>query len=227
MRQIIASGGHGYEDPGCMRLNRYIVEQSSAETPRVCLLGQAGGEHPDWLDKFHHAFGDLGCETSALSLFFPQTSDIAGFLLSHDVIYVGGGNTKSMLALWREWGLDQILRRAWEEDVILAGSSAGAVCWFETCITDSIPGQMSLLPCMGFLSGSFCPHYGSEEARRPTLQRLLRDGEIAAGYAADEHVALHFVNDELLQVVTTVEGRAAFRVDQGRGEQLLEVEVLR
>jgi len=231
MRQIIASGGHGYDDPECVRLNQYIVEQSVADRPRVCLLAQAGGEHPEWIEKFHTAFGALGCETSMLSLFFPHTSEIEKFLLAHDIIYVGGGNTKSLLVLWREWQLEPILRRAWEQGVILAGSSAGAVCWFEECITDSVPGTMSVLPCLGLLRGSLCPHYDleeedSEEERRPAFQRLVGSGEIAAGYAADDQVALHFVDSELRRAVTSVEGRRAFRVDRDEGERVLDVEVL-
>lgn len=222
MRQIIASGGHGYEDPECVRLNQYVVEQASKTKPKVCLLAQAGGEHPDWIAKFHKAFGELGCETSELSLFFPHTHDIEGFLMSQDIIFVSGGNTKSLLALWRAWGVEQILREVWEQGVILAGSSAGANCWFQSFITDSIPGQFSILHGLALLPGSFCPHYDSEAARQPAFRKAISSGDIPAGYAADDQVALHFVDVQMLRAVTTIEGNQAWQVD-GSGVEM-EVE---
>jgi peptidase E len=134
-----------------------------------------------------------------------------------DVIYVGGGNTKSMLALWREWGLDVILREAWQAGVILAGLSAGSICWFEAGVTDSIPGDLTVLPCLGFLPGSNCPHYDGEAARRPAYQRFVAEGEIADGYAADDGVGLHYIGTGLERVISSRPEAKAYRVERHDG----------
>lgn len=107
-------------------------------------------------------------------------------MLDKDIFYVGGGNTRSMLALWREWGLDQLLFKAYQAGSILAGISAGANCWFEDCSTDALPGEPQALSCLGYLSGSFCPHYDGESQRRPSYHRMIREGLLREGLAAED-----------------------------------------
>ncbi len=181
MQQIIPIGGAGLSQPDKLLLERYIVAQTGSEHPKVAFLHQASGENKDYVIQFYRAFLDLDCRPSHLSLFDPHTANIADYLLGQDVIYVGGGNTKSMLALWREWGIDAILRQALDAGIVLTGVSAGAICWFERGTTDSIPGDLTALPCLGFLSGSLSPHYDSEPKRRPTYQRMIGGGEISGG----------------------------------------------
>ena len=142
----------------------------------------------------------------------PTVRDMAAHLLVQDVIYVGGGNTKNMLALWREWELDQVLRTAWEQGIILAGLSAGAICWFEQGVTDSIPGELTALRGLGFLKGSHCPHYDGEPERRPAYHRLRKAGVLADGIAADDGVALHYIGDHLVRVVSSRPGARAYWV---------------
>jgi dipeptidase E len=139
-------------------------------------------------------------------------ADLRAFLLEQDVIYVGGGNTANMLAIWRVHGVDRILREAWEAGVVLAGISAGAICWFEAAVTDSfgVP-PTGLRDGLGFLPGSACPHYNSEDRRRPVYHELVLGG-FPGGYAADDGVGLHFVDRELAEVVGEVEGRSAYEV---------------
>jgi len=129
---------------------------------------------------------------------------------------VGGGNTKSLLALWREWGLDSALREFWQAGGVLAGLSAGSICWFEEGVTDSIPGALSPLPCLGFLAGSNCPHYDGEPERRPSYQRLVARGRIADGYATDDGVALHYVGGRLERVVSSRPHARAYRLARSR-----------
>lgn len=198
---------------GESRLDRHILELAGKSHPRVCFLPQAGGESAEYVVKFYAAFNRLGARPSHLSLFRLPTADLASFLLEQDVLYVSGGNTRSMVALWREWGLDVILRRAWEEGVLLTGLSAGAICWFEQGITDSVPGELNPLDCLGLLTGSCCPHYDSELERRPTYHRLLREGEIRPGFGVDDGAALHFVEERLERVVSVVEGATAYQLE--------------
>jgi peptidase E len=212
-QQIIALGGGGFTDSSeDLGLNRYLVTQTGKATPRVCFLGQAGGEALDYLARFYYGYGRLGCRTTHVSLFGCPVVDLEQVLLEQDLIFVGGGNTKSMLVLWRAWGVDDVLRRALEQGTVLAGVSAGANCWFEQGITDSVVAELSVLPCLGFLPGSFCPHYDGEATRRPAFQRFLADGEIVPGLAAEDWVGVHFVDGVLHQAVTGRPGARAYRL---------------
>jgi dipeptidase E len=227
MQQIIAIGGGGYYSPAEVALNKYVADQCPAAQPKVCLLGQAGGEHPHWTQVFTDSFSALGCEGNHLSLFFPHTRDIEDFLRSQDVIFVGGGNTKSMLALWREWGIDQILRQAWQDGVVLAGVSAGAICWFDEGVTDSIPGELSGLPGLGLIPGSCCPHYVEDPERRPAYHAMIGRGLLEAGYAIDDLAAVHFQGTEPLAVVSARPDAGAYKVslvDDTIVESRLDVE---
>lgn len=211
--QIIALGGHSMatneED---QTLSRYILAQVPAQHPRICYLSQASGEDALNIANFYRHFMELNALPSDLSLFKPHTADIAAFLLDQDIIYVGGGNTKSMLALWREWRVDQILRQAWEQGILLSGVSAGAICWFEQGLTDSIPGGLTALDCLGFLPGSCSPHFDGEATRRPSYHRLIADRQVAAGYGIDDYAALHFVGAETPRTVASRPGATAYQV---------------
>ena len=227
---IFAIGGAGL-DPGCpeLRLYRYLKERTGKPRPRASFLPTASGEAGDYVQGFHDRFGELGFETSWFSFFHPHTADLRDYFLSQDLIYVGGGNTKSMLALWREWGLDRILREASENGTILAGLSAGSICWFEQGTTDSIPGPLTALPCLGYLSGSFSPHYDSEPERRPTYHRMVATGEILAGFAAEDGVGLWFEAGRHIETVSCHPGGSAFRVTAQDGtavEEALPVRLL-
>ncbi len=227
---IVALGNHGFssnrED---VTLSRYILAQSPAERPCICYLPQAGGEDYFFITRFYHHFVELKARPTHLSLFQPHTADIADFLLAQDILYVGGGNTKSMLALWREWGVDQILRQAWERGIVLAGASAGAICWFEQGHTDSIPGRLSALDCLGFLPGSCSPHYDCQAERRANYQRLIANSEIASGYAIDDYAGLHFMGAELCSVVASRPNANAYQVGRssdGARENVLMADMI-
>jgi dipeptidase E len=151
--------------------------------------------------------------------------DLHGLALGHDVVLVPGGNTANALAIWRTHGFDDVLREAWEQDVLLTGWSAGAICWFEACVTDSFGPQLDgMRDGLGLLAGSACPHYDGEELRRPRYAELLREG-FPAGIAIDDDVGVRFDGTELTEVVTTREGATAYRVSAA-GEEPLEARLL-
>lgn len=218
MQHIIAMGGGFSMEPDNLALDRYVIAQTGKDRPRVCFLPQASGESLDYIVRFYNAFTQLNTVPSHLSLFQPHTADIESFLLEQDIIYVGGGNTKSMLALWREWGLDRILRLACEQGRVLAGISAGAICWFEQGMTDSIPGQLIALPCLGFLPGSCTPHYDGEAQRRPSLQRMIIHQEIVDGYGFEDGAAGHFVDGKLYACVRSRPQARGYRVEHHDGQ---------
>ncbi|MEH1835590.1 MAG: peptidase E [Nostoc sp.] len=225
-KQIIAMGGGGFSmEPENPLLDRYILGLSKKKRPKICFIPTASGDSDKYIVRFYSAFVQLLCQPSHLSLFNPPTSDFRSFVLEQDIIYVGGGNTKNLIALWKEWGLDHILREAWESGVILSGLSAGSICWFEEGVTDSIPGKMTVLQCLGFLKGSNCPHYDGEPTRKPAYHQLLSAGLISSGYAVDDGVALHFVGEQLEKVVSSRPQPKAYsleRVDETVKETILE-----
>lgn len=210
LRQIIAIGGGGFSNWGAYSednflIERYFLHQTGKELPSVCFLPTASADDAAYTVNFYRAFTKHQCKPTHLSLFSPCTADLESFLLDKDAIYVGGGNTKNLLALWREWGVDKILRKAWHKGVVLGGISAGMNCWFEECVTDSLFGNLSALKSLGFLKGSACPHYNGEKKRRPAYHELLLSGKLSPGIAVDDHAAVHYVDGEIQRVITAQE----------------------
>ena len=212
-RQIIAIGGGGFSAvPQNLALDAYILKQARKANPSVCFIGTATGDSSLYLAKFYSAYSRLDCRPSHLPL-FERTPDIRSLLLRQDAIYVGGGNTKSMLAVWRDWGIDAILREAWEAGIVLSGISAGAICWFGTGLTDSWAGELFPLPCLGFLVDGCCPHYDGEPERRPSLLRMVGESRMPPTLAIEDGAAAHFTGQELTKIVTSRPKANAYRVE--------------
>jgi peptidase E len=211
-KQIIAMGGGGFSmEPDNAALDLYVLAQTRKRTPAVCFLATASGDADAYIEKFYAAFKGHNCRPTHVPL-FRRTPDLKQALLSQDVIYVGGGNTRSMLSVWREWDLPRLLRRAWNTGIVLAGVSAGAICWFRTGITDSSAQGLTGLPCLGFLPGTCCPHFDGEAERRPALQRLVAIGKVPQALALDDGAAAHFVGRTLSRVVSSRPHARAYEV---------------
>ena len=162
----------------------------------------------------------MNCTPAHLSLFAGSTPDLRSVLLNQDLIYVGGGNTRNLLTLWKDWGVDQLMREAYDQGTVLAGWSAGSICWFEQGVTDSIPGSLTSLTGLGFLKGSNCPHYDGEKERRPSYHRLILEGKIQSGVAADDGVGLHYRDGKLVKVYSANPGQSkAFSVALNPGRR--------
>ncbi|MYL31252.1 peptidase E [Halobacillus halophilus] len=227
MKQIIAVGGGGFSmDPENPLLDTYLLEQSSKTKPHICFIPTASGDSGSYMARFYNFFENYACQPSHLSLFHPPTRDLTSFLLEKDIIFVGGGNTRNMLALWREWEVDVILKNAWEQGVILAGVSAGSICWFEEGVTDSFGGELEPLQGLGFLPGSHCPHYDGEPKRRPAYKKLMAEGKIQPGLAVDDHAAAHYIDHHLHRVVSSKPNARAYRLYHNRGIEEEELETL-
>jgi dipeptidase E len=188
---------------------------------RVLYVPTPGMEDPastvSWYERLHGR-----AEMTHLHFFPYPPVDLRRLALSHDVIFVTGGNTANALAIWRTHGFDEVLREAWENGVLLTGWSAGAICWFEAAVTDSFGPQLGgMQDGLGFLPGSACPHYDGEELRRPRYAELVRDG-FPPGIAIDDDVAIRFEGTKLAEVVTSREGAGAYRVEAD-GEVPLDV----
>jgi dipeptidase E len=213
---IVAIGGGKFSDG----LARFLVELTRRDRPKVLYIGTAMAEDPAAALRMYDRFEGIA-EVSRLEFFPWPPEDLRERVLGADLVFVGGGNTANMLAIWRVHGVDQLLREAWEAGVVLSGSSAGGICWWEHGVTDSFGPELGPMDCLGFLPGTFCPHYDDEEKRRPVFHRLLRDG-LAAGYAADAGVGLLFVDGELRDVVGVDDGTRAYRVEARDGEVVEE-----
>jgi peptidase E len=197
------------------RLMRHALDLSGRAEPRVCVLNTAMGDEPGWFSWMYPALLAAGARPSHLALFpMPNVADPAELLLSQDVILVGGGSVANLAAVWRVHGLDRVMRTAWEAGIVLAGVSAGALCWFEGGTTDSFGIQLRPFTAgLGLLAGSYCPHYSSEPARRPLYESLVADGTLPPGIACDDGTAAHFSGSELAAIVSEQPGRAGYRVE--------------
>jgi dipeptidase E len=217
--RILAIGGGALLDPGSA-LEDFLLECAGGPRPRVCYLPTAVADRPESVERFYDAFRGRPCEPTHVELFgTPERPDET--VAAADVVYVNGGNTANMLALWRLHGVDCALREVWRRGGVLGGWSAGGICWFEDAPTDSFgPRLRRLGDGLGFLPGSFCPHYDGEPERRPAYTRLVADG-MPPGYAADDDCALLFEGRELREVVAQREGARAYRVGP-EGEEPLE-----
>jgi dipeptidase E len=211
-RTIVPFGGGKF----CAGAARFLAELTGRERPRVLYIGTAMAEDPESALHMYDHFAGIA-DVSRLEFFPWPPEDLRSVVLGSDVVFVGGGNTANMLAIWRVHGVDDLLRAALEGGIVLTGSSAGGICWFEQGVTDSFGPQLGPMDCLGFLPGSFCPHYDDEEHRRPRYYELLKDG-FAEGYAADAGVGLHFVDGELREAVACEEGSKAYRVNVRDGE---------
>lgn len=218
---ILAMGGGGFSmEPDNPLLDDFLLSLvSSGATPRVCFLPTASGDSDGYIQRFEQAFASPRARTSVLSLFPREHSDLRSFVLSQDIVYVGGGNTANLLALWRLHGLGDILIEALSAGVVLAGLSAGMNCWFQGSVTDSF-GVDELHPLddgLGVLEGSACPHYDGEEQRRPTYLDLVATDRLPAGFAADDGCALLFRDGQLAEAVSSRSGARAFLVHNSNG----------
>ena len=219
---ILAIGGGSLAGS---KLEDFMLALSAVSRPRVCYLGTASAHKPEYIEVFYDSFRGHSCEPTHLEL-FGVPEEPAAHIARQDVIYVGGGNTANMLAIWRVHGIDLALREAWERGAVLGGWSAGANCWFEDSVTDSFGQELRALGGgLGLLAGSCCPHYDGEPERRPTYTRLVRERVLPPGYAADDDAAFHFEGTELREVVSQRAGARCYRVTP-EGEEPLEARLL-
>jgi dipeptidase E len=214
VRTILALGGGGFTaPPGDPCLDELVLQLAGAPVPRILFLPTASGDPRDQIGRFHAAFGDRPCEPEVLSLF--RMGDLRrplrDVVLSQDVIYVGGGSMRNLLAIWQVHGLDRLLRDAWERGVVLAGLSAGAMCWLEGGVTTS-SGAPEPTPGLGFLPGSLSVHADTEPRRRAVYLAAVADGMLPPGWIADDGVGLLFRDMALERVVSARPRARAARV---------------
>jgi dipeptidase E len=212
-RQILAMGGGGFSmEAGNALLDEHALALTGAECPRVCFLPTASGDADHYIVRFYRAFPAGRCQPSHISLFRRDggAADLAAHLLAQDLVYVGGGSVISLLGTWSAHGVDAMLRAAWEAGVVMAGLSAGSLCWFEQGLT-AFHGESTPLRGIGLLPHSNAVHYDDKPERRSAFLAAVADGMIS-GYGTGDGAALHFVGTELAEVVTSRLNARAFHV---------------
>ncbi|KFE68367.1 peptidase E [Hyalangium minutum] len=228
-RQIVALSGGGFlMEPNNPCLDNHLLELLKDTPKRVCFIPTAMGDASDFIVRFYRAYPASRCQPSHLSLFQRGPEPLRELILRQDAVFVGPGNTLNMLALWRLHGLDAVLREAWEQGVLLCGMSAGAMCWFEGGLTDSLGTLAAFQNGLGLLPGTLCPHYDSEPARRPAYHHSIAEG-LPGGFAADDGVGFHFIGTRLAHTISSREKAQAWRVErteQGVRETALPVTFL-
>lgn len=213
--RIVALGGHEFRAaPDELSIVRHLLELTGAERPRVCLLPTASGDPHDGIAKFYSALDRYECDVTHVSLFRLERErvDLRSHLLSQDVIYVAGGSMLNLVAIWRAHGLDRIMRDAWAAGVLLAGQSAGAMCWFEQGITASA-GTPRVAEGLGLLPGSLCVHYGRDPERRTAYLAAVAAG-VAPGFALDDGAGLLFEGRRPVEAFAGRRGARVIRVER-------------
>jgi len=200
-------------EPRNPKLDDFVLSLARRKRrPRVCFVGTASGDNDYYLRRFHEAFPPSRAEATHLTFFERSVRDLKSFAMNQDVIYVGGGSSANLLAVWRLHGFGPAVRAAWNAGVVMAGISAGAICWFEDGITDSFGMSFRALnDGLGLVRGACCPHYDGEKERRPVLMRLVRRG-FPSTLALDDGAAAHFVGTRLNEIVSSRPKARAFRV---------------
>jgi dipeptidase E len=219
-RTILAMGGGGFTmEPDNPVLDDFVLSLSGAREPRILFLPTASGDPAAQIAAFHDRFADRACSPSHLSLFrlHGMRRPLREIVLEQDVVYIGGGSMRNLLAIWRAHGLDEILAEAWERGIVLAGLSAGAMCWFEGGITRS-SGPPETIAGLGLLPGALSVHADGEPERLPAFLQAVRTGVLPGGWAADDGVGLLFDGRRHVRTVSSRPGTAALRVDAVDGE---------
>ena len=211
-KNIVAIGGGGFgRSLGDLIIERYIVSLTNKERPKICFIPTASGDNNQYKLNFYRAFGKLNCLTTHLD-FFSRTCDLEEKILSQDIIYVGGGNTKSMLAVWRDWDFDVVLQKAYNSGIIMSGVSAGAICWFTNGITDSWETDLKILPCLDIIKATCCPHYDEEPSRIPYVEKILLDKIISSCICIEGGSAIHFIDGKPFKNISFKNNKNTYNV---------------
>jgi dipeptidase E len=212
---------------------QYVASLTNKPNPKICYVPTASADNPYSINGWYSNCEDLPIRPYVLRTFInsnPNQKTWEEFILSMDAIIVGGGSTLNMIAIWKAQGIDTVLKKAYDKGIVLAGGSAGSLCWFTGGSTDSRPKALSVVECLGFLNYSHSPHYHAEAARRPLYHQLILEGKLKPGYACDDRAGLLFVNGKMKKSVSLNAENNNYFVTVADGkikEELIPSEILK
>ena len=222
-KNIVAIGGGGFgRSLGSLDIEKYIISLISKKRPKICFIPTASGDSSLYKLNFYRAFSKLDCITSHID-FFSRTENLEEIILTQDIIYVGGGNTKSMLAVWKEWNLNKILQNAYERGIVMSGVSAGAICWFDKGVTDSFANKLTIIDCLGIVHGIACPHFDEEKEREPYVNDVIKREIIKSCICIEGNCALHIKNDTEYYSIDFGNGKKCFKVAKKKNNLKKEI----
>jgi peptidase E len=224
-RKILIAGGNYNE-----HFVRYMAQLTGKSRPKLLYLPTASADGVNGILAWYKTCSTLEVTPMVQESFIASTrmnQTWEEVLLNVDGIVVSGGNTLNQQAIWKAQGIDVVLRKAWDQGIVLGGASAGSLCWFEEGTTDSRPKELTTVKCLGFLKGSHCPHYDKEPGRRPLYQKLIASGKMKPGYACDNDAGIYFEDNTVKRVVSTRPGAKVYYVSVVGGkvtERVMEPE---
>ena len=212
IKNIVAIGGGGFgRSLGSLKIEKYIMSLVNKERPKIAFIPTASGDSDLYKQNFYRAFSGFNCIPSHID-FFSRTENLEDKVLKQDIIYVGGGNTKSMLAVWKDWNLYEVLKKGYEDGIVMSGVSAGAICWFDKGITDSFAERLEVIDCIGIVEGIACPHFDEEKERKPFVNDLIDNHRIKSCIGIEGNCALHIKNDINYTSINFGNGKKSFRI---------------
>ena len=223
-RTVFAYGGQFTK-----QFMRYVITLTKKQNPRICFLPTATGDNAATIVSWYEVCQDLPMQPYVQKTYIASYTETKTFeenLLSMDAIIVSGGNTLNMLAIWKAQGIDTVLKKAYNKGIVLAGGSAGSLCWFDGGTTDSRPKDLSIIHGLAFIAASHCPHYHSEPMRKPLYFDNILRGRLTAGYAIDDLAGVVFENEQFIRTVAIDDKSHAYYVSIVDGkidEKLLPV----
>ena len=222
-KNIVAIGGGGFgRSLGNLKIEKYIISLISKKRPKICFIPTASGDSNLYKLNFYRAFSKLDCISSHID-FFSRTENLEEKVLTQDIIYVGGGNTKSMLAVWKDWNLHNILKNAYKNGIVMSGVSAGAICWFDKGITDSFANELAILDCLGIINETACPHFDEEKEREPYVNDVINKGILKSCICIEGNCALHIKNDSEYSSIDFGNGKKCYRLSKRNNKLKKEI----
>jgi dipeptidase E len=212
---------------------KYIISLTNKSNPKICFLPTAGADNPYVINYWYELCLKNPVKPSVQRMFInssPEQNTFEQNLLSVDAIIVGGGNTLNMIAIWKAQGIDTVLMKAYKKGIVLAGGSAGSLCWFKSGLSDSRPQKLSVVDCLGFINASHCPHFSSEPGRKPLYEKLILNKEIMPGYAIDDQAGVLFQNGSLVKALSLNSENSVYFISADNGklhEEKLKTEIIK
>ena len=219
-KKIISIGGGGFTHQSDKNLDEFVLNQCEVKNIKIGFLATASKDDKKKINFFYNRFEKLNLQLSHFNL-CTEVKNFSEWILNKDIIYIGGGNTAYMLKVWKEQNLSRYFKKAYEKGINLSGVSAGAVCWFDWILTDSIGSVLQPIKGINLISGSCTPH-SSDSKRINQFELNIKNNKLPPGIAIDDGVAVLFIDGKPSQVYSSRKNHDAYFIDKNKKISLKE-----